>query len=142
MILVMDTLLSQYQTELERTDADLLEAEKEFRAISERKGDLTMDKQALQQLISSRKKKLGIPEKTAVQAVPSKAEEKKPEPQPGKSAFVRELLRAKAGMTPAEIRKAAEGKFDLKKNFPYTILYGWKEAGKAEEKGGKYYLKD
>ncbi len=63
-------------------------------------------------------------------------------PELGKSEFVREQIRSHPGITAGEIRAAAAGKFELKRTFPYTILFNWKTAEKIEERDGRYYPKN
>jgi len=134
----VDQILSQYESELKRMEAEQVEVDKAYQAVTEKKNDLMGDIHALKQLIFSRKKKMGIA--TAPESVVAALT---PESGVGKSAFIREFLGRNPGATPAEIRRAAIAakKFTINKAFPYTVLYNWKESEKVEEKQGRYYLK-
>ena len=131
----MSSLLPQYRAELARTEGELAKVTKEREVLSERENDLLLDKKSLMQLIANQEKREGItPSSTASTWVQNGAGEL------SKAEFVRRLLRARPGITSAEIRAEPSRPFELTKNFPYTMLYTWKQHGKVEEKNGGYYL--
>lgn len=64
-------------------------------------------------------------------------------PSDNKTEFVRQYIKRNSvnGVTPAQIKKAASslGLTGLNTNFPHTILWKLKDAGKVREEGGRYF---
>ncbi len=64
-------------------------------------------------------------------------------PTDNKTEFVRQYVRRFSvdGVTPAQIKKAAAslGIKNLNTNFPHSVLWKLKEAGKLREEGGRYF---
>ena len=149
-----DILLDQFEAELVSTQTSLSEADAEYQRIAELRNDLARDRDALLQLISSRRKRLGqaIPSATPPTVVTSPAlgapdttqisEGEAAQHTTSKAEFVRQVLKQNPGITPAQIRQQATGIIPLTRAFPYTILHQWKNAGKIKERGGRYYWQD
>lgn len=82
--------------------------------------------------------------KSALEEKGHSASEKPTSQQKVSRAFVREVLRrnTKAGMTPKQIREAAEqAALSYPSNFPYTVLHRFRTQPKPEvrEEDGKYF---
>jgi hypothetical protein len=131
---MQDLVLAQYDSALAAVGA-------EIKLLSKRLSDLGSDHRALQKMVLSRKEQLGILSLDEIDSSMRRRRRTLPSNVGQKSIFLRKLLQDRPGLTGPEMRDACQGHFEIKSNFPYTLLGHWLKTGKARrDERGKYFL--